>query len=238
MAWRRVPPFSVGGGVSATAAGDRPGHARGADDAVHRPPLRRRLLRRRRGRGATLLRAPRLLLLHRRLPARAGVRRRRDLRRPADLRAQAALQPPAPSSSRCAVAVLGLLAWMQNMYIAPLSFGCRYAAMAFALALVVPIGVIFYNWIATIWDGALELRAALVRARRDRDHDLRAGRRARLLGDPGRLVARLHDRRQGGHRSTCWSAARDGRLRGPALLVPEAHRPPDRRGASARRRWR
>ena len=33
-------------------------------------------------------------------------------------------------------------------------------AMAFALALLVPIGVLFYNWIATIWGGALELRAA------------------------------------------------------------------------------
>ena len=46
------------------------------------------------------------------------------------------------------------------MYIAPLNEGWTIMAMAFALALVVPIGVIFYNWIATIWGGALELRAA------------------------------------------------------------------------------
>jgi cytochrome c oxidase subunit I len=59
-----------------------------------------------------------------------------------------------------AVGVLGLLAWMQNMYIAPLSEGWTIMAMGFALALVVPIGVLFYNWIATIWGGALELRAA------------------------------------------------------------------------------
>lgn len=66
----------------------------------------------------------------------------------------------AVSTSFVAVAVLGLLAWMQNMYIAPLNEGWTIAAMAFALALVVPIGTIFYNWIATIWGGALELRAA------------------------------------------------------------------------------
>ena len=63
-------------------------------------------------------------------------------------------------ASFIAVAVLGLLAWMQNMYIAPLNSGWTIMAMLFALALVIPIGVIFYNWIATIWGGALELRAA------------------------------------------------------------------------------
>ena len=66
----------------------------------------------------------------------------------------------AVSTSFVAVAALGLLAWMQNMYIAPLNEGWTIMAMAFALALVVPIGVVFYNWIATIWGGVLELRAA------------------------------------------------------------------------------
>jgi len=59
-----------------------------------------------------------------------------------------------------AIAGLGLLAWMQNMYIAPLNEGWTLMAMAFALSLLVPIGVLFYNWIATIWGGTLELRAA------------------------------------------------------------------------------
>jgi cytochrome c oxidase subunit I len=49
---------------------------------------------------------------------------------------------------------------MQNMYIAPLNEGWTIMAMAFALALIVPIGLLFYTWIATIWGGALELRAA------------------------------------------------------------------------------
>jgi heme/copper-type cytochrome/quinol oxidase subunit 1 len=66
----------------------------------------------------------------------------------------------AVAASFVAVAVLGLLAWMQNMYIAPLNEGWTIMAMAFAVALVVPIGVLFYNWIATIWGGTLELRAA------------------------------------------------------------------------------
>ena len=67
----------------------------------------------------------------------------------------------AVSGSFVAVGALGLLAWMQNMYIAPLNEGWTIMAMAFALALVVPIGLLFYNWIATIWGGALELRAAV-----------------------------------------------------------------------------
>ena len=66
----------------------------------------------------------------------------------------------AVSTSFVAIAVLGLLAWMQNMYIAPLNKGWTIAAMLFAIALVVPIGTLLYNWIATIWNGALELRAA------------------------------------------------------------------------------
>ena len=106
----------------------------------------------------------------------------------------------AVAASMVAIAVLGLLAWMQNMYIAPLNEGWTIMAMAFALALAVPIGTLFYVWVATIWGGALELRAAtLVRAARDLDDGVRPRRRARLLGDPGRLGARQHDRQPGRH---------------------------------------
>ena len=66
----------------------------------------------------------------------------------------------AAMSSLAAVAVLGTLAWMQNMYIAPLNQGWTIMAMAFALALVVPVGILVYNWIATLWGGTLRLRAA------------------------------------------------------------------------------
>lgn len=64
------------------------------------------------------------------------------------------------ASSFVAVAVLGILAWMQNMYIAPLNQGWTIMAMAFALALLIPIGLLIYNWVATVWGGTLELRAA------------------------------------------------------------------------------
>ena len=62
--------------------------------------------------------------------------------------------------SLLAVAVLGPLAWMQNMYTAPIPLGFEIFAMLFALALAVPIGLLIFNWVATLWDGALRLRAA------------------------------------------------------------------------------
>jgi cytochrome c oxidase subunit I len=64
------------------------------------------------------------------------------------------------AASLVAIGVLGPLAWMQNMYIAPLNEGWTIAAMLIAISLAVPIGTLIYIWIATIWDGALELRAA------------------------------------------------------------------------------
>jgi heme/copper-type cytochrome/quinol oxidase subunit 1 len=62
--------------------------------------------------------------------------------------------------SLLAIAVLGPLAWMQNMYTAPIPVGFEIFAMLFALALAVPIGLLIFNWIATLWGGALHLRAA------------------------------------------------------------------------------
>ncbi len=64
--------------------------------------------------------------------------------------------------SLLAIAVLGPLAWMQNMYPAPIGFSFEAFAMLFALALVVPVGLLIFNWIATLWDGTLHMRAAPV----------------------------------------------------------------------------
>jgi cytochrome c oxidase subunit I len=61
-----------------------------------------------------------------------------------------------------ATGALGLAAWMQNMYTAPLPLGWTIVAMAAAVALTVPIGLLFVNWIATIWGGALRIRAPLL----------------------------------------------------------------------------
>ncbi len=65
-----------------------------------------------------------------------------------------------------AIAVLGPLAWMQNMYTAPIAFSFETFAMLFALALTVPIGLLIFNWIATLWGGTLHTaRGAAVRDR-------------------------------------------------------------------------
>ena len=48
----------------------------------------------------------------------------------------------AVAASFVAIGVLGPLAWMQNMYAAPLNEGWTIMAMAFALALAVPIGLL------------------------------------------------------------------------------------------------
>jgi cytochrome c oxidase subunit 1 len=62
--------------------------------------------------------------------------------------------------SLLAVAILGPLAWMQNMYPAPIGFSFETFAMLFALALAIPVGLLIFNWIATLWDGTLHMRAA------------------------------------------------------------------------------
>jgi cytochrome c oxidase subunit I len=63
-------------------------------------------------------------------------------------------------ASLLAIGVLGPLAWMQNMYSAPMGAGFEVFAMLIALALAIPIGLLIFNWIATVWGGALHTRAA------------------------------------------------------------------------------
>jgi cytochrome c oxidase subunit I len=70
----------------------------------------------------------------------------------------------AVAGSMLAIGVLMPLAWMQNMYSAPLPAGFQYAAMAVALALVIPIGTLFVVWIATLWKGMLSVNAPLLYA--------------------------------------------------------------------------
>ena len=71
--------------------------------------------------------------------------------------------------SLVAIAVLGTLAWMQNMFTAPIGIGWMYFAMAMSLALIVPFGLIFFNLIATLAGGTVKMRAPLLfAAGRDR----------------------------------------------------------------------
>ena len=59
-----------------------------------------------------------------------------------------------------AIAILGPLAWMRNMYTAPIPTAFLVFAMMCAIALTVPIGLLIFNWIATLWGGILQARAA------------------------------------------------------------------------------
>jgi cytochrome c oxidase subunit 1 len=64
--------------------------------------------------------------------------------------------------SLAAIAVIGTLAWMQNMLTAPIALGWMYYAMLMSLALIVPFGLIVFNLIATMAGGALQMRAPLL----------------------------------------------------------------------------
>ncbi|MCB0876228.1 MAG: cbb3-type cytochrome c oxidase subunit I [Solirubrobacterales bacterium] len=58
------------------------------------------------------------------------------------------------AGSLVVLAVLAVLAWMQNMYSGPIPDGFLYFAMLMALAAIVPIGLILFNWIGTMTGGA------------------------------------------------------------------------------------
>jgi heme/copper-type cytochrome/quinol oxidase subunit 1 len=64
--------------------------------------------------------------------------------------------------SLVAIAVIGTLAWMQNMLTAPIGIGWMYFAMLLSLALIVPFGLILFNLIATLVGGTIRMRAPLL----------------------------------------------------------------------------
>ena len=64
--------------------------------------------------------------------------------------------------SLVAIAVIGTLAWAQNMLTAPIGIGWMYFAMVMSLALIVPFGLIFFNLIATLIGGATRMHAPLL----------------------------------------------------------------------------
>jgi heme/copper-type cytochrome/quinol oxidase subunit 1 len=69
---------------------------------------------------------------------------------------------PVTMASLGAIAVLGTLAWMQNMLTAPIGVGWMYFAMLLSLALVVPFGLVLFNLIATLAGGTLRMRAPVL----------------------------------------------------------------------------
>jgi heme/copper-type cytochrome/quinol oxidase subunit 1 len=64
--------------------------------------------------------------------------------------------------SLVAIAVIGTLAWMQNMLTSPIGIGWMYFAMVMSLALLVPFGLVLFNLIATMIGGTLQMRAPLL----------------------------------------------------------------------------
>jgi cytochrome c oxidase subunit 1 len=60
----------------------------------------------------------------------------------------------ATAGSLVAFAVLAVLGWMSSMYSAPIPDGFLYFAMLMTIAAIVPIGLIVFNWIATLTGGA------------------------------------------------------------------------------------
>jgi cytochrome c oxidase subunit I len=64
--------------------------------------------------------------------------------------------------SLVAIAVIGTLAWMQNMLTAPIGIGWMYFGTIMALALIVPFGLVIFNLIATMVGGTLRMRAPLL----------------------------------------------------------------------------
>jgi cytochrome c oxidase subunit 1 len=69
---------------------------------------------------------------------------------------------PAVMASLAVIAVVGTLAWMQNMMTAPIGIGWMYLAMLLSLVLIVPFGLILFNLISTLVGGALRMRAPLL----------------------------------------------------------------------------
>ena len=65
------------------------------------------------------------------------------------------------AASMVAFTVFGLLAWMQNMYSAPISDGFLYFAMLMAIAASVPMGLIIFNWIGTLRGGSITMQPPL-----------------------------------------------------------------------------
>jgi cytochrome c oxidase subunit 1 len=63
--------------------------------------------------------------------------------------------------SLVAIAVIGTLAWTQNMITAPIPSGFKYYAMLMSISLIVPFGLIFYNLISAVSSSDFHMRAPL-----------------------------------------------------------------------------
>jgi cytochrome c oxidase subunit I len=63
--------------------------------------------------------------------------------------------------SLAAIAIVGTLAWTQNMMTAPIPGGFKYYGMLMSMALIVPFGLIFYSLISAVSNSDFHMRAPL-----------------------------------------------------------------------------
>ena len=63
--------------------------------------------------------------------------------------------------SMVAIAVMGTLAWGQNMYTAPIGIGVKYFAMFMAIGLIIPFGLIYNSLIRAVSRSDFHMRAPL-----------------------------------------------------------------------------
>ena len=65
------------------------------------------------------------------------------------------------ATATVAIAGFSLFAWVQHMYATPSPVVLMIFAMLAALLIVVPISVMIFNWIGTLWRGAIHFTTAL-----------------------------------------------------------------------------
>jgi cytochrome c oxidase subunit I len=66
------------------------------------------------------------------------------------------------AASTVAIAFLGFLTWVHHMFTAPVPEAIVVFVMLSSYFIAVPTGVKILNWIATLWDGAIEYRTPLL----------------------------------------------------------------------------
>jgi cytochrome c oxidase subunit I len=68
----------------------------------------------------------------------------------------------AMATAMAAIAVVSMLVWAHHMFSTPLSVAVLIFFMLSSFAVAVPTGIKIFNWLATLWRGAIEFRVPLL----------------------------------------------------------------------------